>query len=67
MKVLKVIEVLASSKLSWEDATKNAVKEANKTLKGIRSVYIQDMSTTVKDGEVEEYRVNAKITFEIGA
>ena len=65
MKVLKVIELLASSKESWEDATKNAVKEANKTLKGIKSVYIQDMSATVENGEVTEYRVNAKVTFEV--
>jgi flavin-binding protein dodecin len=65
MKVLKVIELLASSNVSWEEATKNAVKEANKTLKGIKSVYIQDMSATVEGGEVAEYRVNAKVTFEI--
>ena len=65
MKVLKVIELLSSSKTSWEDATKNAVKEASKTLKGIKSVYIQDMSATVTDGEIVEFRVNAKITFEI--
>ena len=65
MKVLKVIELLAASKESWEDATKNAVKEANKTLKGIKSVYIQDMSATVENGEVAEYRVNAKVTFEV--
>lgn len=65
MKVLKVIEVLSSSKESWEDATKNAVEEARKTLKGIKSVYIQDMSATVENGEVAEYRINAKITFEV--
>jgi len=65
MKVLKVIELLSSSSISWEDATKKAVLEANKSLKGIKSVYIQDMSATVDDGEVTEYRVNAKITFEV--
>ena len=65
MKVLKVIELLASSSESWEDAAKNAVKEADKTLKGIKSVYIQDMSATVENGEIAEYRVNAKVTFEV--
>lgn len=65
MKVLKVIELLASSKTSWEDATNNAVIEASKTLKGIKSVYIQDMSTTVENGQIAEFRVNAKITFEV--
>ncbi len=67
MKVLKVIEVLSSSNKSWEDATKNAVAEASKTLKGIKSVYVQDMSTTVKDGKVDEFRVNVKITFEVNS
>lgn len=65
MAVLKVIEVLSSSKKSWEDATNNAVIEASKTIKDISSVYVQDFSTTVKDGKVDEYRVNVKITFRL--
>ena len=65
MAVLKVIEVLANSDKSWEDATDNAVKQASKSVKNIRSVYINEQSATVKDGEVDEYRVNVKITFEV--
>jgi flavin-binding protein dodecin len=65
MTVLKVIEILASSGKSWEDAANNAVKTAGKTLKGIRSVYVKDMSAVVNDGEITEYRVNCKITFEV--
>ncbi len=65
MAVLKVIEVLSNSEQSWEDATKKAVKQASKSLKNIRSVYVQDQSASVKDGEVTEFRVNLKITFEI--
>ena len=65
MAVLKVIEVLSNSDKSWEDATQKAVKEASKTVKNIRSVYVQDQSAVVKDGEVEEYRVNLKLTFEV--
>lgn len=65
MAVLKVIEVLSSSEKSWEDATKKAVAHASKTLKNIRSVYVQDQSAAVKDNEVTEFRVNLKITFEI--
>jgi len=57
--------VLASSEKSWEDATKQAVKIASKTVKEIRSVYIQDMSVVVKNNDIVEYRVNAKITFEV--
>ncbi|WP_194766924.1 dodecin family protein [Tamlana sp. I1] len=65
MAVLKVIEVLANSSKSWEDATKQAVKHASKTVKNIRSVYVQDHSANVKDGEITDYRVNVKITFEV--
>ncbi|WP_272023822.1 dodecin family protein, partial [Olleya namhaensis] len=52
MAVLKVIEVLSNSEKSWEDATKKAVKHASKSVKNIRSVYVQDQSASVKDGEV---------------
>lgn len=65
MAVLKVIEVLSSSETSWEDATKKAVEQAAKSLKHIRSVYVQEQSATVKDGKVAEFRVNLKLTFEI--
>lgn len=65
MAILKVIEVLSNSEKSWEDATRKAVKEASKTVKNIRSVYIQDQSAIVKDGDVTEFRVNIKITFEV--
>lgn len=65
MAVLKVIEVLASSTKSWEDAAAKAVEEASKTLKGITSVYVQDQSCTVKDGKIEEYRLNLKVTFRL--
>lgn len=65
MAVLKVIEVLANSKESWEDATKNAVKEASMTLKNIRSVYLQEQSVTIVDNDIDEFRVNVKITFEV--
>jgi flavin-binding protein dodecin len=65
MAILKVIEILSNSKKSWEDATNNAVKEASKTVKDIRSVYVDNMTATVKDGQVDEYRVNVKITFSV--
>lgn len=65
MAVLKVIEILASSEKSWEEATRNAVATAGKTLKGIRSVYVQDQSAVVENGSIKEFRVNVKITFEV--
>lgn len=65
MAVLKVIEVLSSSTVSWEDATQKAITQASKSLKNIRSVYVKEQSATVKDGKVAEYRMNLKVTFEI--
>lgn len=65
MAVLKVIEILANSSDSWEDATNKAVAQAAKSVNNIKSVYINEQSATVKDGEVDEYRVNVKITFEV--
>jgi flavin-binding protein dodecin len=65
MPVLKVIEIMASSDKSWEDAAALAVKTAGKTVKEIRSVYVQDMSAVVKNNKITEFRVNLKITFEV--
>jgi len=65
MAVLKVIEIMASSEKSWEDAAASAIKMASKTVKEIRSVYIQDMSAVVTKNKITEYRVNAKISFEV--
>lgn len=65
MAVLKVIEVLSNSDKSWEDATRNAVKEASKTVKNIKSVYVQDQSAIVNSDNVSEFRVNLKLTFEV--
>ena len=63
MAILKVIEIMSSSNKSWEDATQNAVAEAIKTLKGIVSMYVQDMSATVNDNKVDEYRDKVKLPF----
>lgn len=56
---------MSSSSVSWEDATKKAVAQATKSLKNIRSVYVQEQSASVKDGKVDEFRVNLKLTFEL--
>ncbi len=65
MAVLKVIEVLSNSNKSWEDAAKKAVKQASKSVKNIRSVYINEQSAAVSGDSLTEYRVNVKITFEV--
>lgn len=65
MAVLKVIEVLSNSNESWEDATRNAVAQAGKSVNNIRSVYVQEQSALVNGDQVTEFRVNVKITFEV--
>ncbi|MFV7234441.1 MULTISPECIES: dodecin family protein [Flavobacterium] len=65
MSVLKVIEILSSSDISWEDAARKGVAKAAKSVKHIRSVYIKDHSAAVSGGEITEYRVNLKLTFEL--
>jgi len=63
MSVVKIIELLAESPESWEAATQVAVTEASKTIKHIKSVYVQDMKAFVEDGKIVRFRVNAKISF----
>ncbi len=63
MTMLKVIEVLAESNKSWEDAAEQAVKEASETVRGVKSIYIENLEATVEDGKIEKYRINAKVSF----
>ena len=60
--MLKVIEVLAESERSWEDAAAQAVQKASNTLKNIRSIYIENFEAKV-EGKIVLYRINAKISF----
>ncbi len=67
MSVLKIIEIMGQSKKSWEAATEAAVEEAAATVKNIKSVWVQDQSATVKNGQIDRYRVTCKITFEVAS
>lgn len=61
--VLKVIEVLAESDKSWEDAAAQAVARASATLHGVKSIYIKNFEAKVDGGKIVKYRVNANISF----
>lgn len=63
MSVAKIIEVIGSSKVSFEDAVCNAIETAAKTIDGITSAWVKDQSVKVVDGKVEKYKVVMKITF----
>ena len=61
--VVKVIEVLSESEKSWEDAAQEAVRRAAKTLKDIRSIYIENFEARVEGDRIVRYRINGKISF----
>ena len=64
--VHKTVELMGESSESWEDAVQSVVSEARKTVKGIKSVWIKDMSAEVgNSGKLKSYRVNCKVTFEV--
>lgn len=64
MAVMKVIEVLAQSDKSWEDAAQQALKETAKSVRNIKSLYVENMQAVVDDGTLT-YRLDAKISFQV--
>ncbi len=62
-KIVKVIEVLAQSTKSWEDATNTAIKEASKSIKDIKSINIVNTSAKVENNKIVKYRITAQISF----
>lgn len=63
--VMKVIEVLAESPKSWEDAVNAAILKATESVHGIRSVYVKEFEAQVDNNKVVNWRINAKVTFQV--
>ena len=63
--IVKVVEVIGVSDKGFTEATQNSVKEAAKSLKNIRSIYIKNMHASVENNKIVSYAVNAKISFEV--
>lgn len=63
MSVARVTEIIAESDKSFEDAVKNGVKRASKTLKNVQSAWVKDQSVNVSNGKITKYRVVMKVTF----
>ena len=63
MSVARVTEISATSKSGFEDAVREGIKRASKTLRGIRSAWIKEQQARVEDGEIVEYQVNMMVTF----
>lgn len=61
--IYKVIEIIGSSDKSWEDAAKNAVETAAKTLSDLRIAEVKDLDMRVEGGKVVEYRAKLRVSF----
>ena len=63
MSIAKVTEISASSKESFDDAIKQGIARADKTLDKISGAWVNEMKVKVDDGDIVEYRVNLRVTF----
>lgn len=61
--VYKVIELIGTSPNSWEEAAKNAVETASKSLKDIRIAEAVEFDMKVEDGKVSAFRTKVKVSF----
>ena len=67
MAVAKVIEIIAGSKVSFDDAMKQGIARASETVSGITSAWVKEQSVVAEGGKVTEYRVTMKVTFMLKA
>lgn len=67
MAIMKSEEILSESSKSFEDAIQTAVSRFSKTVRGLASCHVNSMSTTIRDGKIDMYRVNMQMTFEVDA
>lgn len=63
--VVKIIELIGSSPKGWPEATQNAIDEASKTIKNIKSVHVKRCTAKVKNNKIAEYRAVVKIAFTV--
>jgi flavin-binding protein dodecin len=63
MPIVKVVELIAQSEKSFDDAVEVALSEAAKTIRNIKSIYVQDMQGIVENNKIVQYRLNTKISF----
>ena len=65
--VYKIIELVGTSETSWEEAAKNAVETASKSLKNLRIAEINKMDMKIEDGKVTGYRARVNVSFKYEA
>ena len=67
MPIVKIIEVIASSPNSFDDAIKNCLTEVSKTIHNIDSIYVKDFKCHVRDGKIASYGTICKVSFQVDA
>lgn len=65
MAIMKSEQIMSESSKSFEDAISVAVARFAKTVRGLASANVNNMSTTIKNGKIDKYRVNLQMTFEV--
>jgi flavin-binding protein dodecin len=65
--VYRITEIIGTSKTSWEDAAKNAIETASKTLRDLRVAEIVKLDMVIEDGEVTAYRARVNLSFKYEA
>ena len=63
--VVKIIELIGTSPEGWQEATQNAIDEAAKTIKNIKSVHVKRCTAKVENNKIVEYRADVKIAFSV--
>lgn len=63
MSIAKVTEIIASSTISIEDAIREGVARASKTLTNVQGVWVSDIKCTVDGSDITEWRCTLKVTF----
>ena len=65
MSVYKIVELVGTSEVSWEEAAKNAVEAAGKSLHDLRIAEIKNLDVKVEDGKVVAYRAKVAVSFKV--
>jgi flavin-binding protein dodecin len=63
MAVARITQVIGASPHSWEDAVRNALERANRTLRGITGIEVLKENAAVREGQIAEFRATVQVTF----
>ena len=65
MSIVRVTEVIAQSPQGFDHACQEAIRQVGETVRGIRSLWVKDHECLVDNNRIVQYRVNAKVSFEV--